>query len=154
MINEQRWTIKSAAHELGIKLCTAKYILYQYRKRGKISRKKRNYCLYPLKSSNEVQPETNIQYVFVPYPVYVFCPPLENEATFNLDCKTEWWSDFNALILYRNIYAKSLKKVWNLIHSYSNSFYFILLNIVFLDVIFTFPCSISTFLFCLKLSVL
>lgn len=75
LINQSRWTIKSAARELGIKLCTAKYILYKFRKRGQVSRRNRgqNYES-PLKSSNEGMEEEKIRYVFVPYPVYIYCP--------------------------------------------------------------------------------
>lgn len=40
LIHNEKWTIRAAAEEIGIKLCTAKYILSLYRKEGKIYRKK------------------------------------------------------------------------------------------------------------------
>ena len=40
LIDQEKWTIRAAAEEIGIKLCTAKYILYLFRKYGKIYRKK------------------------------------------------------------------------------------------------------------------
>lgn len=70
LINEEKWTIKAAAREIGIKLCTAKYILYLYRKYGKIYKKKGD--LNPSFNSPRSEPiEPNIMYV--PYPVYIFC---------------------------------------------------------------------------------
>ena len=54
LINEEKWTIKAAAQEIGIKLCTAKYILYLYRKHGKIYRKKGE---FPAVLKNEPKPE-------------------------------------------------------------------------------------------------
>jgi hypothetical protein len=68
LINEEKWTIKAAAKALGIKLCTAKYILYLYRKEGKIYKKKADAIPSTLTepSSNE-----SPNYVYVPFPVYI-----------------------------------------------------------------------------------
>ena len=46
---EEKWTIRSAARELGIKHCTAKHILYLFRKKGRVVNKKERafYCDNP-----------------------------------------------------------------------------------------------------------
>ena len=79
LIDQRRWTIRSAAAELGIKLCTAKYILYLYRRKGKISQRRKAEMSNPLasdtKSSNKNGEEQSIQYIYVPYPVYIYCYP-------------------------------------------------------------------------------
>ena len=51
LIHENQWPIKAAAKKIGIKLCTAKYILYQYRNHGRIYQKKSE-------KLSRLQPET------------------------------------------------------------------------------------------------
>ena len=84
MIQKERWTIKAAAQEIGIKLCTAKHILYLYRKEGKIYRKKGEIADQIVEESEEkVSPLNNL--VYVPIPLYVLCYYSPEMVPINLD---------------------------------------------------------------------
>lgn len=41
LVQSGNWTIRGAALETGIKLCTAKYIVYRFRRAGKLFKKNR-----------------------------------------------------------------------------------------------------------------
>ena len=69
MIEKDKWTIRAAAQELGLKVCTAKHILYLYRKKGKIYRKKSE-KITPVEEDEPIE-TSQTNFVYVPVPVYV-----------------------------------------------------------------------------------
>jgi hypothetical protein len=84
LINEEKWTIRAAAEEIGIKLCTAKYILSLFRKEGKIYRKKGE-SIFTLQNSNFVAKDSGPgNVVYVPYPLYIFCFCSQEQMPINL----------------------------------------------------------------------
>lgn len=86
LIDEEKWTIRSAAQKLGIKFSTAKYILYLYRKMGKIYKKREEGSV----TSKETEYKEDIGlgdviYVPIPMPVYLFCWCSPEQMSINLD---------------------------------------------------------------------
>lgn len=85
LINEERWTIRAAAEELGIKLCTAKHILYLYRKEGKIYRKKGGNFSAVKNADDVVDDREPGNVIYVPYPFYIFCFCSGEQMPINLE---------------------------------------------------------------------
>jgi len=85
LIDQRKWTIRSAAKELGIKVCTAKYILYLFRKQGKIYRKKgEGSPSFRETLFAEERKLGNVVYIPYPVPVYLFCWCPQDQMPINL----------------------------------------------------------------------
>lgn len=74
LILSGKWTIRAAAKKTGIKLCTAKYIYYNFKRKGKLYEKNRG--IQTFRTQEKLGNMENVEQdniVYVPYPVYVFC---------------------------------------------------------------------------------
>lgn len=76
---------------MGIKLCTAKYILSLFRKEGKIYRKKGENFSFLRNADFVVEERDPKNIVYMPYPLYIFCFCSPEQMSINLGHLQQIW---------------------------------------------------------------